>query len=127
MRGASALQGVLDDMKGRPIRALVVWEPVLPTDVGPPTSSVLSKLRDERADQFWDPSRVMSDRVLRAARQGVPAFAIFRGEQRAAWDLVAVYPPGVRWQGDLPAPVYCGNPVVESLDSLRARLASAER
>lgn len=124
MRGASALQGLLTELPDRPVRVLAVWEPVLPTDKGPPTARVLSRLEDPRVEQYWDPGRVLSGRILAAAPR-VPAFALFSGQLDAAWDLAAVYPPGVRWQGGVPTPVYCGNPVVGSLDSLRAHLTVA--
>lgn len=125
VRGASALQGVLDEFAGKPVRAFIVWEPVLPTDHGPPSRTAMSQLHDGRADQYWDSERLLSNRVLAAARRGVPQLAVFSGDQEAAWDLVAIYPPGMRWQGDLPTPVYVGNPVMSAIDSLRARLAAA--
>ena len=105
------------------VHAFIVWEPVLATDVGPPSVQVLSQLKDSRAEQWWDKGKLLSSRVLAEARAGVPVFASFQGEQKAAWDLVGVYPPGSKWQAlALPTPVYCGNPLVDSLDSLRARL-----
>jgi len=116
---------LLQELPGRRLRVFAVWEPVLATDVGPPTATVLSRLRDSRVAQFWDPGRILSGRIL-AASHTVPSFAIFSGQLQAAWDLAAVYPPGVPWpSGAVPAPVYCGNPVAESIDSLRARVASA--
>ena len=125
MRGASALQGLLTELPDRPVRVLAVWEPVLPTDKGPPTARVLSRLEDPRVEQYWDPGRVLSGRILHASHT-VPVFAIFSGQLQAAWDLAAVYPPGSRWPaGDVPSPVYCGNPVAESIDSLRARIATS--
>ena len=124
MRGASALQGLLQEMPGRPVRVFAVWEPVLPTDIGPPTRSVTSRMKDARVEQYWDPGRLLSGRIL-AASHTVPAFAIFSGQLQAAWDLAAVYPPGSTWpSGAVPTPVYCGNPVAESIDSLRARIAT---
>jgi len=124
VRGASALQGLLQEMPGRRVRVFAVWEPVLPTDVGPPTSSVTSRMKDARVEQYWDPGRLLSGRILTASHT-VPAFAIFSGQLQAAWDLAAVYPPGTSWpRGTVPAPVYCGNPVAESIDSLRARIAT---
>ena len=124
VRGASALQGIFDELGERRVRAFVVWEPVLPTDKGPPSATALGQLHDPRADQYWDPERVLSGRVLAAARRGVPELASFSGDQEAAWDLVAIYPPGARWGDELPRPVYVGNPVVAVLDSVRARLAT---
>jgi len=124
VRGASALQGLLQELPNRPVRVFAVWEPVLATDTGPPTGSVLSRMTDARVAQYWDPGKLLSRRIL-AASHTAPAFAIFSGQLEAAWDLAAVYPPGMKWAGGVPAPVYCGNPVVESLDSLRAHLTAA--
>jgi hypothetical protein len=125
VRGASALQGLLVELGNRRVRAFVVWEPVLPTDKGPPSVTALSQLHDGRADQYWDAGRVLSGRILAAARRGVPELAMFSGDQEAAWDLVAIYPPGVRWGDELPTPIYVGNPVVAALDSVRTRLLTA--
>jgi hypothetical protein len=122
VRGASALQGLLTEMPDKAVRAFIVWEPVLVTDVGPPKTSVLSRVSDVRAEQWWDRDRLLSDRVLKGAREGQPAFAIFSGDQKQVWDLVAVYPPGTKWRDAIPAPSYCGNPLAEAIDSLRARL-----
>jgi len=123
VRGASALQGVLDEFPRSPVRVFVVWEPVLVTDLGPPRASVLSRVTDPRAEQLWDPDLRLSKKLVAAARRGSPALAIFSQESKAAWDLAAVIPPGVHWADSMPDPAYCGNPVVDSLDSLRAVLA----
>lgn len=123
MRGASALQGLLEELPDRRLRVFVVWEPVLPTDKGPPKASVVSRMKDARIEQYWDPGRLLSGRIL-AASHTDSVFAIFSGQLQAAWDLAAVYPPGAMWKGGVPTPVYCGNPVVESIDSLRARIAT---
>lgn len=32
-----------------------MWEPILPTDLAPPITSVLSRLSDRRVQQYWDP------------------------------------------------------------------------
>jgi hypothetical protein len=114
VRGASALQGLLTEMPSKPVRAFIVWEPVLATDVGPPTTSVLSRVSDSRAEQWWDRDRLLSDRVLTGAREGLPAFAVFSGDQELVWDLVALYPPGTKWRNAIPAPAYCGNPLADS-------------
>jgi hypothetical protein len=42
-----------------------------------------------------------------------------------AWDVVAVYPPGARWDDPFPAPSWSGEPVVKQeavLDDLLGRL-----
>jgi hypothetical protein len=125
LRGASAIDRLLAEFSGAPLRALVVWEPVLPTDFGPPLSSTLGLVRDPRAVQFWDPDRVLAADVLRSvnadpARYGFdeplpPDFVV--------WDVVAVFAPSARWAADLPVPAYYGGPVTDVIDATREALA----
>ena len=104
-------------LEGRPgddVRVLVVWEPVLLTDVAPPTSGDLARCHDGRARQFWDERGLVSH-----------ALGETEGPRRngVAWDYVAMYPPGVTWDERLPAPAYQGGPVVQVEPELRDRLA----
>lgn len=56
VRGASALQRILDEVTEPQLWVFIVWEPVLRSDVVGPTSLVLGRVRDLRARQFWDPA-----------------------------------------------------------------------
>ena len=107
MRGSSALEKVLQDAGG--VRAWVVWEPVIPTDFGPPSATTAAMV--PRATQLWDAHRALSN-----ALRDKP-WADADGEY--VWDYVAVFPPGARW-GD--APSFHGAPVVQVAESLRAAL-----
>lgn len=112
LRGASAVQTVLDERRDRRLRVLLVWEPVIVTDLGPPTGSTLSRVPDGRVVQFWDRKRHLSRRITGTHE-----------EEGIVWDYVAVYPPGVRWEGEsFPVPVFSASPVVDGLDGLRAGL-----
>lgn len=105
----------------------MVWEPVLKTDVVPPTSSGLALVPDSRAAQYWDPGLVLSKDLVRSvnedpARYGreetlPPAFI--------AWDVVAVFDATARWNRDIPVPAYYGGPVVHSIDDARKSIAEA--
>ena len=120
MRGASALQDVLRAHPDPKLRVLVVWEPVIWTDVGPPTTSVMAQLSDARVTQFWDPGKILS-RVMveKWKRLGtVPGLA----DDTVVWDFVALFDPGARWDAGPPASRYHGYPVVDAIDGLRAAL-----
>lgn len=103
-----------------PLRVLVIWEPVLRTDLAPPTSHVLGHIADRRAAQFWDEGRLLSALLVKSARErGDPV-----PDDNIAWDLVAIYSPGVRWEDAPPRPDYADSPVVQGIDAVRQRLAA---
>lgn len=112
MRGASALQNVLDQLGPKPLAVLLVWESVLWTDLGVPGTRTLAKVKDGRAAQYWDPDQLVSDRLRKAGleRGGV------------IWDVVAIYPPGVRWEGAMPLPAWLDGPVVDVVDEVSERV-----
>ena len=113
MRGASAIGDLLQEFPGAPLRAFVVWEPVLPSDLAPPLSSVLARIPDGRTRQYWDADRALSADILRAVNADPPRYG-FEGPLPAefvVWDVVAVFGPGARWEADLPVPEYYDGPV----------------
>lgn len=124
MRGASALQQVLDENRAHSVFVQVVWEPVILTDLGPPLTSTLALIGDSRAAQYWDEERVLSAEMLRAILADPARYGALSDldEETIVWDFVAMFAPGVRWDADLPVPEFHGFPVVESLDGLRAAL-----
>ena len=60
LRGASAVQRLIGHDPAAKVRVLVVWEPVIFTDIAPPTNFALSRISDARAAQFWDAGHAMS-------------------------------------------------------------------
>jgi hypothetical protein len=124
VRGASALQRVLDQVSDPSLRVLIVWEPVLPTDVVAPLSAVLGRVRDLRAAQFWDPARQLSV-ALHRNRPG--SHATSADDADIIWDFVGLYPAGVRWESDPPWPAFNGYPVVDVTDELQRRLMQSAR
>ncbi len=76
---------------------LVAWVPILQDDTGPPDDATRSLVRDERASHFWDPEGTLP-KPFRAVL-GLP-------EDWPAWDVYLIYPPGVMWTDEPPAPVY---------------------
>ncbi len=126
MRGASALEAVLADHPAREIRAFVVWEPVLWTDVAPPRDGVLALLQDARGRQYWDPDKLLSSAWVAATQAAPGAWNLEQGlsADTVVWDVVALYPPGPRWEQHPPAPQFAGYPVVDALDGLRRELGT---
>ena len=106
------------------LRAFVIWEPVLWSDVTPPLTSVLARVSDGRAAQFWDRGRLVSADLLRAIRTERDERQADTPDDAVVWDCAAIYPPGVRWGEALPAPEYIDCPVVEVIDEVRRRLSS---
>lgn len=102
MRGASATETLLKDVNDPDVRVFVVWEPVLATDLAPPSTATLARLSDTRAVQYWDKGRVLSHLMGEHDRSSV------------VWDYIAVYPPGALWNEIPPKPAYSANPVADS-------------
>jgi hypothetical protein len=110
------------------VQVLVVWLPVGVRDVAPPTKGVLARLKDSRAAQFWDGGRLTSA----AFRRSVAADPLWTKlgdpehfwSRRVAYDVVAIFPQGSRWETLVPAPDYYAYPLVDGIDELEKRLDS---
>ena len=103
---------------GRPVRVFVVWEPVLWTDLAPPTSKVLSLISDSRASQYWDKDLVLSakaDTLDRSRRE-------VAGKKAVVWDVAAIFPPGTRSDANFPSPTFASRPVIARIDEIQRRL-----
>jgi hypothetical protein len=103
----------------RSLRAFVVWEPVIRTDVAPPTTGTLGRLHDPGARQFWDPNRIVSKDIVRAILAHPDRYRVEDVDKDTiVWDTVALFPKGVLWEDDLPMPTFYGAPVVDSIEGL---------
>ena len=111
MQGASAIEDVLKEFPGKPVRAFVVWEPVLPTDWGAPSTAALNRISDGRVAQYWDKDRLVSKSMGEHDRKSI------------VWDHIAVYAPGSTWNQQ-PA-LFADGPVVKVLDPARATITKA--
>jgi hypothetical protein len=107
LQGASALEKLLAEQREPRIRVFVIWEPVLPTDLGSPSTRTLARLSDLRVSQYWDKEHVVS-RTL-GERDG----------SSVVWDYVAVYAPGKLWDQAPPEPAYSNVPVIRGIDGTR--------
>lgn len=105
------------------LRIFVVWEPILTTDWTQPGSAVLARIPDPRAVQFWDRQHLIAQELHRALvaspSQPPPRCCEDHGFY---WDLVAAYPPQVRWEATLPPAKFMNGPVVPYAVELRKNL-----
>jgi hypothetical protein len=106
---------MMQDFAARPVRAFVIWEPVLPTDWSAPSTLALRRISDTRATQFWDKGRLISHSMGEHDRRSV------------VWDYIAVYAAGATWKDGPPQPLYHGGPVVRVTEPAHAALAEALR
>jgi hypothetical protein len=99
------------------VRVFAVWEPILATDWQRPGASVLSRVPDLRAHQYWDPKHLVAQRIAADARDPQP-------RQKCCvrdgflWDVAAVYPPGVKWTAQMPPAVFFNGPVMKVKEDL---------
>jgi hypothetical protein len=103
----------MQEFSGKPVQALVIWEPVLWTDWASPSTATLRRISDNRAAQFWDKGRLISRSMGEQDRGSV------------VWDHVSVYSAGVKWQDGPPQALYDGGPVAQVTDAARAAIAQA--
>src|SRR5215472_472667 len=84
-----------------------------------PSTTVLSRIHDARAVQFWDDeraiSRVMDNELPRDTLRSVAE--IDSAHTAVAWDCVALFRAGRRWEGRFPVPDWAGRPAREVADT----------
>ncbi len=110
LKGSSAIGNLLSQQKNSDIRAFVVWEPVLPMDLGAPSTATLRRVSDLRASQYWDKNHLVSRLLGEHDRASV------------VWDYVAVYELGKLWDQAPPKPASSGAPVVRAIGKASATL-----
>ncbi len=110
MRGASALETLLERETDPQLRVFVIWEPVLTTDLSAPSTITLRRIHDARVKQYWDSNRVLSHAMGEHDRPSV------------VWDYIAVYKPEQIWTVALPKPEFNGRPVVRFIEGVRKAL-----
>jgi hypothetical protein len=104
------------------LRVMVVWEPMLPTDLRSPVRSTLGRIQDKRARQFWDPQHLVAIELLRIAHENPgrpdPDCCVVHG---LFWDDAILYPPHAKWR-ETPAAVFWNGPVVRVTSALEKAL-----
>ena len=107
MQGASAFEKLLVKQPDSKLRIFVIWEPVLPTDFGAPSTFTLRRVSDLRASQYWDKDHLVSQLLGE------------RDPSSVVWDYVAVFGPGKLWNQAPPEPLYSHVPVIGGIDGTR--------
>jgi hypothetical protein len=115
---------VLEQQSTVPVRVFTVWQPMLATDLAPPITAVLGRVWDRRAQQYWDPERLIAKRMAADARAPQPEPDCCE-KSGVLWDLAAVYPRGATWTDRLPAAVLFNGPVVDVADAVATVLRDA--
>jgi hypothetical protein len=104
---------MLQGFSGKHVKALIVWEPVLATDWGAPSTAALKRIHDGRARQFWDKERLLSHALGEHDRKSI------------VWDSVSIYPAGANWDQSLPPAAYRDGAVDRVIDSTKAAITQA--
>src|SRR5262249_36150793 len=100
-------------------------------DVAPPTKAVLARIKDTRALQFWDRSRLTSDAFVRSVAEN-PDW-VKSGDPKVSWgsgvvyDMLAVFPKGAHWEKMIPAPAISAYPALAAMERLEKMLDSGTR
>jgi hypothetical protein len=108
-----------------------MWEHITPSDrkITLPPTSVLFRIHDARAIQFWDDERAMSrtmeaelprDTLRSVAEVDTTGWGI-------PWDCVAIFGAGRRWEEHFPVPDWAGRTVGDAADTMLVRLRELER
>lgn len=115
LRGASAVQLILDRHPDWKMRVFVVWEGVRKKDKKGPPPGTYDLMKDPRVVQYWDPALKLSKRIVHdmLANPKLRPQGETITEKTIAWDFAAVYPRGVRWGKEFPAPKLYRKPVVQ--------------
>ena len=114
MRGASALQSLLETQTDSHLRVFVIWEPVLATDLSAPSTITLRRIHDARVKQYWDRNRVLSHAMGEHDRPSI------------VWDYIAIYKPGQKWTDGPPQPEFKGCPVVRFIEGAQKALETID-
>lgn len=102
------------------VTVFAIWEPILPTDWSAPGDKALSRLSDARVMHFWDKEHLVAHRMAADFPDVKPSCCNREGTY---WDLMAVYPPGVKWGDKLPAPRLFDGTMVRTQPRLESTLA----
>jgi hypothetical protein len=122
LKGARVIERILGEHETRPIDVFVVWQPMLATDWGRPSTGSLGRLSDARVRQFWDAERIVATALKASfpAREETLGCCVTDG---VWWDLIAVFPAGARWHDRFPDPLLLEGTLEDAADRFTAALA----
>ena len=94
---------------------------MLATDWQSPSAGVLARLKDARAQQYWDPQHLLAKRLDADARDPQPIQACCQRDN-ILWDLAALYPAGAQWKDVLPTAIFFNGPIIKRQPALETAL-----
>jgi hypothetical protein len=104
---------VLQQHRDQKVQLFVVWEPVLATDWGAPSTAIMRRVSDARVQQYWDKGRLLSKAIGE------------HDKDSAVWDWVGVYSADAAWEGAPPKPLFADGPVIDVVPAFTKALESA--
>lgn len=119
LAGSASVETILRRHPGDNIHIFAVWEPMLPTDWGQPSTNVMARLSDPRVTQVWDKNHLIAGLVERGADGHRPTCCTRNGHW---WDVIAAYPPGAKWTAVAPVPELLNGTIVQTASQLGAQL-----
>lgn len=111
------MQKLLQQHPAANARIFAVWEPVRFADWQRPTTAALGRLSDPRVTQFWDHDHVLANML---AKENQPNCCEAKD---ILFDLVAMYPAGVKWSDRLPHADVFDGPIFRIVPTIQAALA----
>ncbi len=119
------MDAILRRHPDNPVKVFVVWEPILSTDWSPPTTFAMKRIRDQRAQQYWDPDHRVARKLAADARspQPVPDCCERSG---ILWDLAAVYQPVASWNERMPPADVLNGSVVDMAAQIQSALTAPQ-
>jgi hypothetical protein len=117
LRGSSAFEKALEQHPETKVTVFAVWEPILPTDLMPPTTGALGRLSDRQIRQYWDREHRLA-KIMAESRAGQPQPDCCQ-QSGTLWDLIAVYPAGAEWRETLPPATVSNGPVLRVMKSAK--------
>jgi hypothetical protein len=103
------------------MKVFAVWEPMLATDWQSPSAGVLSRMKDTRVQQYWDPQRLLARQIAADARAPQPKQDCCLRDN-ILWNLAALYPAGAQWKDALPPATFFNGPILNRKPQLEASL-----
>lgn len=119
LAGSSSVDAVLRRHPGSRIHILAVWELMLPTDWGWPSTDVMARLSDPRVTQVWDKNHLIAALVQKGADGRRPACCTRNGHW---WEVIAAYPPESKWTAAAPVPELLNGTIFQTASKLGAQL-----
>ena len=107
-----------------------MWEHVTPSDkkITMPPSSAQFRIPDRRAVQFWDDQRALSRAMdLELPFDTLKSVAEVDSSTAIAWDCIALYRAGRRWDRVFPVPDWSGRTVTAVAETMGVRLRAIEK